>query len=135
MLATFFMRRDAEPKADACRKRRASSSGFEQEPDLKRQQLCDGVQAPSFYVLHCQHLQSGMLPALQARSAHCVHTPGHQVSNTWRLERYCIALQAWGTRLHPAPIKLAVQALWQKSRRWPPLKVPRCRLRRRPLLT
>ena len=51
MLASLFMRRGAEPKADACRKRRASSSGSEQEPDFKRQQLCDGVQAPSFYVL------------------------------------------------------------------------------------
>ena len=74
MLATMFARRGAEPKAEACRKRRASSSGSEQEPDFKRQQLCDGTRAPSFYVLRCQRLQSGKLPAPQIRSAQSAHT-------------------------------------------------------------
>ena len=42
MLAGICLGRGGEPKADPCRKRRASSSGSEQELTLKKQQLCDG---------------------------------------------------------------------------------------------
>ena len=42
MLAGICLGCGGEPKADPCRKRRASSSGSEQEPTLNKQQLCGG---------------------------------------------------------------------------------------------
>ena len=64
VLAAFLLRPGLQPTADPCRKRRASSSGSEQEPTLKRQQLCDGAQGcPSFSVVeHMVHVSPCQTP-------------------------------------------------------------------------